>query len=83
MNIGHDDEEELSSVLWRLHFTTERVVSSVVSGVYEIPQDVLVNLNDSTDATFSTPMQPRRGCRRVIFSLPVYWCAVQSTLGAL
>ena len=66
MNIGHDDEEELSSVLWRVHFTTERVVSGVVSGVYEIPQDVLVNLNDSTDATYSTPTQPRRGRRRVI-----------------
>ena len=66
MNIAHDDEEELSSVLWRLHFTTEQVVSGVVSGVYEIPQDVVVNLNDSTDATFSTPTQARRACRRVI-----------------
>ena len=46
MITNNDNEDELTNVLWRLHFTTNRVVDSVVDGVYKLPADIVLNLDD-------------------------------------
>ena len=46
MITNNDNEDELTNILWRLHFTTKRVVDGVVDGVYELPADVVLNLDD-------------------------------------
>ena len=61
MNNDDDGYDELSRVMWRLHFTTERVVTGIVNGVYNLPQDFQLQLNDSIE---SVPSRVRKRGRR-------------------
>ena len=61
------EENELSIVLWDLHFTTGRIVDSVVDDFNILPTDVSSEINATFRNEFNTGIRRRkRGHRNIV-----------------
>ena len=54
MNGLHDEDSDLSDILWDLHFTMNRIVTGVVEGCYTLPGDVVLGLSDARESVPQT-----------------------------
>ena len=61
------EEHELSKVLWDLHFTTGRIVDSVVDDFNILPSDVSSEIDATFRNKFNTGIRRRkRGHRNIV-----------------
>ena len=61
------EEHELSKVLWDLHFTTGRIVDSVVDDFNILPSDISSEIDATFRNEFNTGIRrQKRGCRNIV-----------------
>ena len=61
------EEWDLSRVLWDLHFTTGRIVDSIVDDCNILPSDVSTQIDATFRNEFNTRLRRRkRNCRNIV-----------------